>query len=58
MSELPATDDDLTGEPFEKPPGEHSSELPSDNDATDPSGKQAENAQEENAQTSGDQPSQ
>lgn len=53
MSETPTTDDDLTGEPFEKPPGEHSSELPGDNDATDPSGKQRENAE-----TSEDQPSQ
>lgn len=58
MSELPATDDNLTGEPFEKPPGEHSSELPGDNDATDPPGGQAENAQELNAQTSEGQPSQ
>ncbi len=56
MSEIPATDDDLTGEPFETPPGEHAGELPGDdaNGASD----EAREAQEENAETSQDQPSQ
>ena len=58
MSEIPTSDDAFTGEPHDTPPGEHASELPSDNDATDSSGTQAENARDENAQTSQDQPSQ
>jgi hypothetical protein len=53
MSESPATDDDLTGEPHGTPPGEHDSDLPDEDDAghTGP-------LQEENAGTSEDQPSQ
>lgn len=58
MSETPTTDDDLTGKPFETPPGEHSSELPGDIEAADASVEHAENARQENAQTSQDQPSQ
>lgn len=53
MSETPTTDDELTGEPFETPPGEHPSELPDADDATGPSA-----TQRENAETSEDQPSQ
>ena len=53
MSESPTTDDDLTGEPHGTPPGEHESELPSEND--DP---HTSELQEENAGTSEDQPSQ
>ena len=53
MSESPATDDDLTGEPHATPPGEHDGELPDESDASgDPA------TQEENAETSLDQPSQ
>ncbi|MCW2851962.1 MAG: hypothetical protein JWM84_1626 [Nocardioides sp.] len=53
MSESPSTDDDLTGEPFGTPPGEHDGELPDENDDghTGP-------LQEENAGTTEDQPSQ
>ena len=59
MRELPATDDDLTGEPFETPPGEHDGELPDERDAEGADGGSGKSAQEENAET-GDshQPSQ
>ena len=53
MSESPTSDDDLTGEPETKPPGEHDSELPDDADGSGDSEVQAENAG-----TSLDQPSQ
>ena len=53
MSESPTSDDDLTGEPQDTPPDEHESELPDESDGTgDPA------LQEENAETSLDQPSQ
>jgi hypothetical protein len=53
VSETPTSDDDLTGEPQDQPPGEHESDLPDEADATgDPA------VQEENAETSLDQPSQ
>ena len=52
MSESPTSDDDLTGEPHEAPPDEHESELPHESDGS------GDNAlQEENAETSLDQPS-
>ncbi|WP_167736123.1 hypothetical protein [Nocardioides sp. 503] len=53
MSESPTTDDELTGEPFDTPPGEHASELPDEQD--DP---HTGPLQEENAGTTEDQPSQ
>jgi hypothetical protein len=53
VSESPTSDDDLTGEPQQTPPGEHDGELP---DESDGSGDPA--IQEENAETSLDQPSQ
>ena len=46
-------DDDLTGEPEGSPPGEHESELPDESD-----GRSDSDLQEENAETSLDQPSQ
>ncbi len=53
MSETPASDDDLTGEPHAPPPGEHEAELPDESDENpDPA------LQQENAETSLDQPSQ
>jgi hypothetical protein len=52
LSESSATDDDLTGEPHAVPPGEHDSDLPDGSDNPDPA------TQEENAETSLDQPSQ
>jgi len=53
LSESPATDDDLTGEPHAAPPGEHEDEL---SDGSDDNSDPA--TQEENAGTSLDQPSQ
>jgi hypothetical protein len=53
LSETPASDDDLTGEPQGTPPGEHEDELSDEaDDNSDPL------TQEENAETSLDQPSQ
>ncbi len=54
MSESPATDDDLTGEPSTPPPGEHDSELAGDHGGSAPGTTQ----QPENAESSLDQPSQ
>ncbi len=54
MSESAASDNDLTGEPHATPPGEHGSELPGD--ADQPPAER--DAQEENAETTLDQPSQ
>lgn len=53
MSESPTTDDELTGEPKQTPPGEHDSELSDENSGSDAAKKQAENAE-----SSLDQPSQ
>jgi hypothetical protein len=53
VSESPVSPDDLTGEPHETPPGEHDDELPDESDRTNDS-----EAQDENAETSLDQPSQ
>ncbi len=53
MSETPTSDDDLTGEPRQAPPDEHESELPHESD-----GDGGNALQEENAETSLDQPSQ
>ncbi len=52
MSEAPASDDALTGEPHDTPPGEHENELPDESDAS------GSTSQVENAETSLDQPSQ
>lgn len=54
MSETPTSDNDLTGEPKQTPPGEHDSELADENSGSAPAGAQ----QAENAGTSQDQPSQ
>jgi hypothetical protein len=53
VSESPTSDDDLTGEPEDRPPGEHEGDLPDESDATGDG-----ELQEENAETSLDQPSQ
>ena len=57
MSETPTSDDDLTGEPHEAPPDEHESELPHEADG-DGDNANDRALQEENAETSLDQPSQ
>jgi len=57
VSETPTSDDDLTGEPREAPPDEHESELPHEADG-DGDNANDRALQEENAETSLDQPSQ
>ncbi len=54
MSETPTTDNELTGEPRETPPGEHESELADENSGSDT----VRDQQAENAESSLDQPSQ